>query len=163
MNNIVNRGDLEYAVDEGRYLLIALKDDIRCGLLDKLIIQVQFEDTADYLGMAESLLLEGARGKNEHVPAAVLGGAVLEQFLRTLCLRMNPQISITKPNEESKTLNPLIDDLKAAGAFNELLAKQLRSWAAIRNAAAHGEFESFTRAHVEQMIRGIPPFLASIS
>jgi hypothetical protein len=40
------------------------------------------------------------------------------------------------------TLNPLIDDLKKAGAFNELKAKQLRVWAAIRNKGSAHETES---------------------
>jgi hypothetical protein len=61
---------------------------------------------------------------------------------------------------EPKTLNRLIDELKKAGAFNELKAKQLRSWADIRNAAAQGEFSAFGKADVEQMIYGINNFLA---
>jgi len=44
---------------------------------------------------------------------------------------------------------------------NELKAKQLRAWADIRNAAAHGEFDKFKRADVEGMIRGVSDFLAT--
>ena len=50
--------------------------------------------------------------------------------------------------------------LKKAGVFNELRAKQLRAWADVRNNAAHGEFDQFQRADVEQMIQGISNFLA---
>jgi hypothetical protein len=57
-------------------------------------------------------------------------------------------------------LNPLIDDLRKAGAFIETKAKQLRAWAAIRNHAAHGEFDQFARTDVEAMIPGINTFLA---
>jgi len=65
-----------------------------------------------------------------------------------------------KPNGERKTLDPLITDLKKTGIYNETKAKQLRAWAAIRNHAAHGEFDQFNREDVEDMIRGIKKFLA---
>jgi hypothetical protein len=48
-----------------------------------------------------------------------------------------------KPDGDPKTSNPLIDDLKKAGVFNELKARQLRAWADIHNKAAHGEFGQF--------------------
>ena len=112
------------------------------------------------MGQADALLKEGQPGAFDHVPAAVLSGAVLEKALRTLCDRQQPQIPITNANGDSKTLNPLIDDLKKAGVFNELKAKQLRAWADIRNKAAHGEFNQFTKGDVEQMLAGIANFLA---
>ena len=58
-------------------------------------------------------------------------------------------------------MNGLIDDLKKSNYFNEAVAKQLRAWTAIRNHAAHGEFEEFTRQQVENMIPGINNFLAN--
>ena len=130
------------------------------GFLDDFLQKVEAEVAADYMGQAEGLLKEGQTGAFDHVQAAVLSGAVLEKALRTLCDRQQPQISITNANGENKTLNPLIDDLKKAGAFNELKAKQLRAWADIRNKAAHGEFNQFTKADVEQMLAGIANFLA---
>ena len=45
--------------------------------------------------------------------------------------------------------------------FNEIQAKQLRAYAAIRNAAAHGEFTEFTRSQVETMVAGITQFIAA--
>jgi hypothetical protein len=141
-------------------ILEAFRDDLEKGFLDDFLLKVEAEVAADYMGQAEGLLKEGQTGAYDHVPAAVLSGAVLEKALRTLCDRQQPQISITNANGENKTLNPLIDDLKKAGAFNELKAKQLRAWADIRNKAAHGEFNQFTKADVEQMLAGIANFLA---
>ena len=89
------------------------------------------------------MLKNGGSGKYDHVPAAVLAGAVLEKGLRTICSQQQPEISTVSPKGEPKTMNPLIDDLKKAGVFNELKAKQLRSWADVRNKAAHGEFDQF--------------------
>jgi hypothetical protein len=64
-------------------------------------------------------------------------------------------------NRQPLTLNPLIEELKKAGVFNELKAQQLCSWADIRNAAAHGKFDDFNRLDVEIMIEGVKDFLGT--
>ncbi len=140
--------------------LEAFKGDFERGFFDSVATQIEAEIAADYMGEADHLLAEGRRGKFDHVPAAVLVGAVLEKALRTICGQQQPPLATTNPSGEPKTLNPLIDDLRKAGVFNELKAKQLRSWADIRNKAAHGEFDQFTRTDVEQMLGGIKNFLA---
>jgi len=140
--------------------LRALKEDFEKGSLGNLLLQVESELAADYMGQAEGLLVEGQQEKFDHVPAAVLAGAILEKVLRTLCDQQQQPISTIKSSGERKTLDPLISDLKKAGVFNETKAKQLRAWAAIRNHAAHGEFDQFARKDVEDMIRGIRNFLA---
>ena len=109
---------------------------------------------------AEALLGEGIEGKYDHVPAAVLCGAVLENALRRLWQKQTPPIEITKSNGQKKTLEPLIQDLQKAKVFNKLVADQLRAWAKIRNYAAHGEFNEFRREHVELMLPGVMDFLA---
>lgn len=145
--------------------LKAIKDDFENGFLANLSMQIEAEISANYMEQAEQLLIEGKSGAYDHVPAAVLTGAVLEKSLRTLCDQQTPPIptfkQTTKGKSEPLTLNPLIDELKKAAVFNELRAKQLRSWAGIRNAAAHGEFDEFSRSDVEQMIEGVKNFLAT--
>lgn len=141
--------------------LKAIKSDFQGGFLQDLELEIESEIAADYMGQAEQLLAEGTTGKYDHVPAAVLSGAVLEKALRTLCAKQVPPIATVKSNGEKLTLNPLIDGLRKAGVFNELKAKQLRAWANIRNAAAHGEFDQFIRSDVETMIKGIESFLAT--
>jgi len=146
---------MEWAIS----FLKAIKSDLESGFFDSLDSQIEAEIASDYMGQAEQLLGEGQTGKFDHVPAAVLAGAVLEKALRKLCGQQQPPIAISTTSGESKTLNPLIDDLKKVGLFNELKAKQLRSWADIRNKAAHGEFDQFNRGDVEQMIQGVSNFL----
>jgi hypothetical protein len=141
-------------------LLKGIKDDWDQGFFDDLPLAIEAEVAADYMGQAENLLAEGQQGKFDHVPAAVLAGAVLEKALRTMCGQQQPPVSIVNTNGEPKKLNLVIDDLKKAGAFSETKAKQLRAWAGIRNHAAHGEFDQFTRADVDAMIPGINTFLA---
>lgn len=157
--------DTRLFISEAVGKLSAIKDDFENGFLANLSIQIEAEIVANYLEQAENLLNEGSRGKYDHVPAAVLTGAVLEKSLRTLCDQQTPPIltfkTTTKGKSEPLTLNPLIDELKKAAVFNELKAKQLRFWADIRNAAAHGEFDKFSRSDVEQMIEGVKNFLAT--
>ncbi|MEG4119613.1 DUF4145 domain-containing protein [Microcoleus sp. N9_B4] len=140
--------------------LKGLKDDFQKGFLGDLGLEIETAIAADYMGQAEQLLAEGQSGKYDHVPAAVLAGAVLEKSLRTLCDKQSPSIPTVNDKGKPLTLTPLIDVLKKNNVFNELTAKQLRAWADIRNSAAHGNFDEFNRSHVDQMIRGINNFLA---
>jgi hypothetical protein len=155
------RKDTNPSATELKGIISGLKSDYEAGMLVNLSRIVEANVSADYLGQAEQLLKEGQSGKYDHVPAAVLTGAILEDALRRLCQRQNPPIPLVNTKGEPKTLNPLIDDLKKANIYNELKAKQLRSWADIRNAAAHGEFGNFTRHDVEQMLLGVQNFLAN--
>jgi len=77
-----------------------------------------------------------------------------------MCEQQVPPIPTLNAKGDHKTLNPLIEDLKKAGAYNESKAKQLRAWAAVRNHAAHGEFDEFNRTDVEQLLLGVTNFLA---
>jgi hypothetical protein len=150
------------ALQEAVSMLRGIKDDFDKGFLDDLSMCIEAEIATDYMGQAEHLLAEGHRGRFDHVPAAVLAGAVLEKALHTLCGQQQPPIPLKGPKGEFKSLAPLISDLKKAGAFNEAKAKQLRAWADLRNLAAHGEFNQFKRGDVEHMIAGINGFLADV-
>ncbi len=138
----------------------ALDKSYRAGIFDSVVQAVELEITTDYMTQAENLLSGAGAGQFAHVPAAVLAGAVLEDRLRRLCQRQHPPISMMRGNNQKKALNDFIDDLKRVGVYNEVKAKQLRAWADIRNAAAHGEFDKFSRADVDQMIPAIKTFLA---
>ncbi|MBD1847658.1 DUF4145 domain-containing protein [Cyanobacteria bacterium FACHB-63] len=149
------------ALNRGLGYLRAIESDLEAGILDDLALQIEAEIAADYLGQAEYLLNEGQPGQYDHIPAAVLTGAVLEKELRSLCDRQMPPIQ-TEENGKPFMLNRLVDELKKAKVINELKAKQLKAWADIRNKAAHGQFEQFTRYDVELMINGVRNFLANL-
>ncbi|MEG4589441.1 DUF4145 domain-containing protein [Microcoleus sp. MOSTC5] len=140
--------------------LKGFKDDFQKGFLGDLGLEIETAIAADYMGQAEQLLAEGQSGQYDHVPAAVLAGAVLEKSLRTLCDKQSPSIPTVHNNGKPLTLAPLIEALKKNNVFNELTAKQLRAWADIRNSAAHGNFNEFNRSQVDLMIQGINNFLA---
>ena len=140
--------------------LEATRDDFSNGFLDDLALQVEANIASDYMAQAEHLLAEGRTGHWDHVPAAVLAGAVLEKSLRALCGEQVPPVATTNPNGKPIRLAGLVDGLKKAQVFNEAKAKQLRAWADIRNHAAHGEFTEFDRSDVDHMIQGVEVFLA---
>jgi hypothetical protein len=140
--------------------LRGIRDDFAHGFLDDLGEQIEAEIASDYMTQAERLLTEGQSGQFDHVPAAVLAGAVLEHSLRALCTRQSPAIPTAKATGQPLTLDPLIIALKKANVFKQPQAAQLSAWAHIRNKAAHGEFDQFTREDVSLMVQGIRAFLA---
>lgn len=150
-----NPGQLTFGIS----FLRSLREDIDRGFLQNLASEIESEITADYMGQAENLLKEGSPGKYDHVPAAVLAGAVLEKSLKTICSQLSPPEHINTQNGSPLKLNALIDALKKRDVYNELTAKQLRAWADIRNQAAHGNFEEFTKDQVGSMVSGITNFL----
>lgn len=151
----------EYNLSRMLGTLRGFLSDYEHGLLRKLTEHVEAEIAANYLAQAETLLDDTKRqGVADRVPAAVLAGAVLEAALRTLCERQHPKIDLVKPNGKKKMLNDLIDDLKTAGVYHETKAKELRNYAGIRNDAAHGTFDTFTKDDVKRMVDGVNAFLA---
>ena len=136
-------------------IVLGLKDDYENGFLDNLEERIVADISADYMTQVEALLTDGY-----YIPAAVLCGAVLEDALRRLCDRQTPPVPPDKPNGRPKALNDLIQDLQKANAFNKPKAGQLRGWAQVRNSAAHGKFEEFSRDDVELMVKGVKNFLA---
>ena len=141
-------------------ILQGLKDDYENGFLDNLEETVVANISADYMTQVEGLLNEGKPGQYDHVPGAVLCGAVLEDSLRRLCERQTPPVETANENGRPKNLNSLIQDLQKANAFNKLKAQQLRGWAQVRNSAAHGKFDEFNRDDVNLMVNGVKNFLA---
>src|SRR5690606_2945274 len=140
--------------------LKAIREDLESDHLNDIASEIEAELSADYMGQAERLLTEGHSGKYDHIPAAVLAGAVIEKALRTICSQLSPPEPILNDDGGWLKLSALIDALKKRGVYNELTAKQLRAWAAVRNHAAHGNFDEFDRMQVESMIKGIGIFLS---
>jgi len=143
----------------GISFLKSIKDDFERGYLDDLALEIEAELTANYMGQAENLLNEGTTGKYDHVPAAVLAGAVLEKSLRTICNQLSPPEPIFNDKGNPLMLNALIDSLKRRDLYNEVTVKHLRAWADIRNNTAHGNFHQFNKQQVEAMISGVKTFL----
>lgn len=143
----------------GVSFLKAILQDFEQGFLDSIEHQIDAELNSDFLTQAESLI-ENGRSENSHIPAAVIAGAVLEHGLRGICRSLEPP-EPDEANGNRLMLMALINALKKRGVYNELTAKQLRSFADIRNAAAHGRFDEFTPDQVKNLVAGVGSFLAA--
>jgi len=74
----------------------------------------------------------------------VVAGVVLETTLRRLCEEHGLAIGkLEKMNAE----------LVKAGVYNNLTQKRITALAAVRNSAAHGKLDEFTKDDVSAMIR----------
>lgn len=66
-------------------------------------------------------------------------------------------------HEMSLPAKPKLDTMNAElakqGVYNKLAQKQVTWLADIRNKAAHGEWDKFTKADVEDMLRGVRQFM----
>lgn len=95
----------------------------------------------NFLEQAEHLLVSGY-----YQSAAVVIGCVLEDGLRKLCKSKNIEIP-DKPRLD--TLNAY---LAKDGMYSKLVQKRITAIADLRNKAAHGQWDEFTKEDVEEMI-----------
>lgn len=144
-----NMNNLEYGVKAAAILKAALSDYEHGYLFDvKQLIHAEVLD--DLLDQAQVLLDAGYFG-----PAAVVAGTVLENALRRMC---NGVPSITLP--EKPKLDWMNAELAKAGTYNKLVQKQITAQADLRNKAAHGHWQEFTNADVDDMLRYVRRFAA---
>lgn len=123
----------------------AAKEDYEGGYLASVRSMVEAEVFNSVLEQANELLVSGY-----YVAAAVIAGVALETGLRELCDRNALAHGM---------INKMNDDLAKAGAYNKLQQKRIAALADIRNSAAHGKCDGFTRDDVRDMVRDIERFL----
>ena len=131
----------------------AVEHDIKSGMLANFRSLAQAEIFADFLDMAEHLHREKYKDA-----AAVLLGAVLEDSLR----KTADANGVNTLNSKGKplTIDPLNAALAKKGVYNALVQKQITSWANLRNDAAHGHFDQYDSAQVQQMLLFVQKFCA---
>jgi len=130
-------------------ILRRVRDDYAKGYILGVLELAAAEVFTDFLDMAEHLL-----SNSYHVPAATVAGAVLEDSLRRLYVKhvgpLEPRATIGKLNKE-------LADRKHYPVTDQ---KAVESWAAIRNAAAHPDWDAVKPESVSLMIQGIRGFIA---
>jgi hypothetical protein len=99
---------------------------------------VQSEVSDSELEQAEELLAAGYV-----TAAAVIAGVVLETGLRAMC---------SDAGLATDKLDKMNAGLAKAGVYNKLVQKQITTIADIRNSAAHGKTDQFTKDDVTNMI-----------
>lgn len=125
-------------------ILKAAKDDYENDQLFEIRRLVEAELFDNILEQSEYLLNSGY-----YQAAAVIAGCVLEDGLRKLCAEK--QVSLpSKPK-----LDNMNSELAKAGVFSKLVQKRITALADLRNKAAHGQWDQFTKGDVEEMIQAI--------
>ena len=119
----------------------AAREDYEGGYLASMRAIVQAELFDSELEQARELAAKGFA-----LPAAVVAGVVLETALRELCDRE----SITHAK-----LDRMNAELAKAGVYSKLQQKRITALAEIRNLAAHGRSEKFSKEDVDDMIRDV--------
>ena len=130
-----------------RAVLLAAKEDYEGGYFNTLKHLVQAEVFDSELEQAGELLVSGYTSA-----AAVIAGVVLETGLREMCADNGQDIG---------KLDKMNADLAKAGVYNKLVQKQITALADIRNSAAHGHADQFSKDDVANMIRDVQKILAN--
>ncbi|WP_179505663.1 MULTISPECIES: DUF4145 domain-containing protein [unclassified Sphingomonas] len=123
----------------------AAREDYEAGLCNSFRNLVQAEVFSSELDQARELMEAGYL-----TAAAVIAGTVLETTLRELCDSL--ELATGK-------LDKMNADLAKAGHYNLLVQKRITALADIRNNAAHGHPEKFTKDDVRDMIEYIEGFV----
>lgn len=145
-------------IEEGIGILQSMRDEIAGGWLISFKGLVTAEIFADFLEMAEYLLAQDY----QH-PAAVVAGSVLEEHLRQLCTKNGIDLVVESGGRRKrKKADELNSDLAKAEVYNKLDQKQVTTWLDLRNKAAHGEYDQYTKEQVRQMVAGVTEFLARV-
>ena len=129
-------------------VLAAAYEDYRGGYLFNTIKRIRAEMFDNFLEQAEHMLADGYFGVS-----AVIAGAVLEDTLRKMCVKAGMTLSAAPKLE---TMNA---DLARAGVYDKLIQKKVTWLADLRNKAAHGKWDDFGPADVEDMLRATRRFV----
>ncbi len=144
---------------EGRGILSAAREEMASGWLNTTKGLVSAEIFADFLEMAQHLLDEGYKD-----PAAVVAGSVLEEHLRQLCQKSDITTEITQQGRQvPKKADTLNAELAKASVYNKLDQKNVTAWLDLRNKAAHGKYQEYTKEQVALMLQSVSDFMARVS
>lgn len=155
-NDRVTTGSFASAVEEGRGILKAAKDEIDKGWFVTVKGIVSAEIFSDFLEMAGYLLSEDYKDA-----AAVMIGSVLEEHLRQLCKKHSIPIEIIKNGKNVlKKADQLNSELAGENVYNKLDQKQVMTWQDLRNKAAHGRYTDYAKEQVELMHQGVMDFIS---
>lgn len=138
----------EGVADAARILLAiftAAEKDFKDGFAPSVSLLAQSEVFTDELNQAQELL-----NHNYVVASAVIASIVLESKLRHMCTSRSIQIG---------KLDRMNNDLVKSEAYDTNVQKRITAIAGIRNSAAHGNINEFTKADVQGVIDDVRRFL----
>lgn len=137
----------------------SLRNDLERGYLQSVKEFIHAELFADFVEMATHLLEEGYKD-----PAAVIIGGTLEAHLRQLCEK-NDVITETTTNSFRtcpKRTDQLNAELTKKTVYSKLDQKNITAWLDLRNKAAHGRYDEYSKEQVALMIAGVKNFMIRV-
>jgi hypothetical protein len=140
-------------------ILKAARDEMAGGWTITVKAIVSAEIFSDFLDMASYLLKEGWKDA-----AAVTVGGVLEEHLRQLCHKAGIDTEITKQSGDKvpKKADLLNANLYKHGVYGSLDQKNVTGWLDLRNKAAHGKYNQYTKEQATLMCQGVTDFIARV-
>lgn len=148
------------AVEKMKGILLALRKDFENNYLSTVTELLRADTFADFLEQAEHLLAEGYKDA-----AAVIAGGVAEQHLKNLCIKHGVAITLAKPNGDIRNLkaDELNSELAKANVYNKAYQKTITALLGIRNHAAHGEWDQYSKEQVKNMLAQVTDLVARYS
>ncbi len=145
--------------ETGKAILESIKGELIGDWLISIKGSITAEVFSDFLEMADYFLAEGYKD-----PGAVMIGGVLEEHLRQLCQKSGIEIEIeSKGRLRPKRANTLNSELVKAEAYNKLEQQNITAWLALRNNAAHGKYDEYTKEQVTLMLQGVTEFISRVT
>jgi hypothetical protein len=135
-------------------ILNAIRNDVEAGYVQSIEELVHADLFGDFLEMAAELLDKGYKN-----PAAVLGGSVLEEHMRKLAAKH--AVPVETGDRRPRKADTINADLVKAGAYNNLVQKQITAWLDLRNKAAHGRYDEYGAEQVALVLEGVRGFLVN--
>lgn len=145
-------------VERGIGILRASKEELEGGWLMTTKGLLSAEIFSNFLEMAEHLLAEDYKDA-----AAVITGSVLEEHLRQLAQKYTIDVTLEKSGLRiPKRADLLNAELAKAGAYNKLDHKSITTLLDLRNKAAHGHYEEYSKSQVELMCQSVLDFMTRV-
>ena len=132
-------------------IVLALKEDLEAGYIKTLVELVHADIFANFLDMAYHLQLSGYKDAS-----AVLTGSTLESHIKELCVKHDIDIEFNGRPIKTDKLN---SDLVKAEVYSKLDQKNVTAWLDLRNKAAHGNYEEYTKEQVDLLISSVRDFI----
>ncbi len=143
---------------QGIGILDAVKNELEGGWLRTAKGLISSEIFSDFIEMSSHLLEEGYKD-----PAAVIAGGVLEKHIRNLCDKHQIETHHEKGGKHiPKKASILSAELSKYQVINKLDEKAIIAWLDLRNKAAHGKYEEYTKEQVELLIQSIINFMLRV-
>lgn len=155
INRILN-GTPELHLHTSRVIGIvqALKEDLSAGYVKTLIELIHENLFSDFLDMSYHLLESGYKDA-----AAVIAGSTLESHIKELCKKNSIDLETEGRPIKADRLNAA---LTKADVYSKLDQKNVTAWLDLRNKAAHGNYEEYTKEQVELLLASVRGFVGRV-